>query len=127
MRGRSADLEARQVEQVLDEANEAGHLQRHRLEESSPIVIGQREIAVLQAVDGSGDRCQRRAEVVRDALEHSCLDRVRLSERVESLALDRNRFERSEGSVEAPPRNRIAAAEDCVGARHALVERSPLE
>jgi hypothetical protein len=63
-RCRGARLEARQVEQVRDEALQPPALEPDRLEQAGSVVLVEREPGVLEPVHRRRDRRQGRAEVV---------------------------------------------------------------
>ena len=127
MRRGGAGLQARQVEQVADEADQPVDLESDRLEQAGAIVGVERELAALEAVHGRRDRCERRSQVVRHALEHRGLDGVRLLESVDPLSLVGERDERGERSLEPPARHRVAALQHVVGSLDDLVERCTLQ
>ena len=98
-----ARLEAGEVEKVLDEPLEPAVLGADRLEERGAVVVGQRELAALEAVESLLDRRERSPQVVRDRLDDGRLDDVAAPERVrlerlagEGLALERDPEQRRE-------------------------------
>ena len=103
-----ARLEAREVEKVLDEPLQPSVLGANRLEERAAIVVRQRELAALEAVERLLDRRERRSQVVRDGLDHGRLDGVASPqclglERLprERLALQRHAEQRREGGEQS--------------------------
>jgi hypothetical protein len=99
---RRAGLEAREVEQVVDEALESPDLDPDRLEELVPVGIG--ELERREALARRADCRQRRAQVVADRAENRRLRSVALAER---LRLDR--------LLRQPPRSRRQLAHDDSG------------
>ena len=72
------------------------------------------------------DRRERRTEVMGDGVQDDRLDGVRARERLRLATLVCDLDERGERSLEARPRDRVAAGSTTSSARPDLVERAPL-
>ena len=101
-------LKARQIEHVLDVSLEPLELVSNRFQKLRPLCAVQRDRLALKPVEGGLDRCERRAQVMRNGLDHRSLDRVRSSQGLrlerfplEALALVRDRNERRDRLFES--------------------------
>src|SRR5437667_3031332 len=86
MRRRNAAAQAREIEEVSDEPVESLRLGANRRNEIVAICACELDLWVTETGRRSDDRRERRAEVVRDRMQHGGLDRVAPSTR---LGLDR--------------------------------------
>jgi len=73
-------LDAREVEQIPDDAVESQGLVLHRARELVAFSIGPGHIALPQAAGGGEDRRERRPELVRHRVEQLCLELVGAAE-----------------------------------------------